>query len=80
MPNTITITTTKVWGHAESYDLCIDASILGLEKTKDLIADFNQKEKSLMKRIGIISDTHGYWMINTNTILGNVMRYGTLVI
>ena len=38
--------TTKVWGHAESYDLCIDASILGLEKTKDLIADFI-KRKSL---------------------------------
>ena len=24
-----------------------------------------------MKRIGIISDTHGYWMISMNTILGN---------
>ena len=32
--------TAKTWGHAESYDLCIDASILGLESTKDLIADF----------------------------------------
>lgn len=32
--------TAKIWGHAESYDLCIDASILGLEGTKDLIADF----------------------------------------
>ena len=36
--------TTKVWGHAESYDLCIDASILGLEKTKDLIADFIKRK------------------------------------
>ena len=36
--------TTKVWGHAESYDLCIDASILGLEKTKDLIADFIRRK------------------------------------
>ena len=35
--------TAKTWGHAESYDLCIDASILGLEGTKDVIADFIRK-------------------------------------
>ncbi len=35
--------TAKTWGYAESYDLCIDASILGLERTKDLIADFIRK-------------------------------------
>jgi len=32
--------TGKRWGAAESYDLCIDASILGLEETEKLIADY----------------------------------------
>ncbi len=32
--------TGKKWGQASSYDLCIDASILGAEKTKQLIAEF----------------------------------------
>ena len=32
--------TGKKWGHAESYDLCIDASILGLEATEKLIAEY----------------------------------------
>jgi len=36
--------TGKQWGSAASYDLCIDSSILGLEKTERLIADF-VKEK-----------------------------------
>ena len=32
--------TGKKWGAAESYDLCVDASILGLEATEKLIAEF----------------------------------------
>ena len=32
--------TGKKWGAAESYDLCIDASILGLEATEKLIAEY----------------------------------------
>ena len=32
--------TGKKWGAAESYDFCIDASILGLEATEKLIADY----------------------------------------
>ena len=35
--------TGKTWGSAESYDLCIDASILGLQATEKLIADFIRK-------------------------------------
>ena len=36
--------TGKKWGAAESYDLCIDASILGLEETENLIAEFIRKK------------------------------------
>ncbi len=32
--------TGKRWGHSESYDLCIDSSILGLQPTEQFIADF----------------------------------------
>ena len=32
--------TGKKWGAAESYDYCIDASILGLEATEKLIAEY----------------------------------------
>lgn len=32
--------TDKVWGQAESYDLCIDSSLLGIEGTSQLIVDF----------------------------------------
>lgn len=39
--------TGKKWGAAESYDLCIDASLLGFEETEKLIADF------IRKRLGI---------------------------
>ena len=35
------------WGAAESYDLCIDASILGLEETEKLIADYIRKRFGL---------------------------------
>lgn len=39
--------TAKTWGAAESYDLCINASILGLEKTKELIAAFIRRKHLL---------------------------------
>ena len=39
--------TGKRWGAAESYALCIDASILGLEDTEKLIADFIRKRFGL---------------------------------
>ena len=32
--------TDQLWGHAESYDLCIDSSLLGVEGTAQLIVDF----------------------------------------
>ncbi len=39
--------TGKKWGAAESYDLCIDASLLGLEDTEKIIADFIRKRFGL---------------------------------
>ena len=39
--------TGKKWGAAESYDLCIDASILGLQATEKLIAEFIRKRFSM---------------------------------
>ncbi len=39
--------TGKRWGAAETYDLCIDASILGLEETEKLIADYIRKRFGL---------------------------------
>lgn len=39
--------TGKRWGAAESYDLCVDASILGLEETEKLIADYIRKRFGL---------------------------------
>lgn len=35
--------TGKKWGCAESYDLCIDSSILGLRQTEQFIAEFVRK-------------------------------------
>ena len=35
--------TGKKWGAAESYDLCINTSILGLDETAKFIADFIRK-------------------------------------
>lgn len=32
--------TGKKWGHSQSYDICINSSILGLEKTEKLLVDF----------------------------------------
>ena len=39
--------TGKKWGAAESYDLCIDASVLGLQATEKLVADFIRKRFGL---------------------------------
>ena len=36
--------TGKKWGHAASYDLCIDSSILGLVETEKIIAEFIRKK------------------------------------
>lgn len=36
--------TAKNWGNAESYDLCIDAGILGVDETTNLIAEFIRKK------------------------------------
>jgi len=35
--------TNKKWGAAESYDLCIDSSVLGFLQTEKVIADFIRK-------------------------------------
>lgn len=32
--------TGKQWGHSESYDLCVNSSILGIEQTEKFIADY----------------------------------------
>ncbi len=39
--------TGKKWGHAESYDLCVNTSILGLVETEKMIADFIRKRFEL---------------------------------
>ena len=39
--------TGKKWGAAESYDLCIDSSILGLLETEKVIAEFIRKRFNL---------------------------------
>ncbi len=36
---------TKQWGYAPSYDLCINSSILGIEKTVDFIDNFIQQKR-----------------------------------
>lgn len=38
--------TGKKWGHATSYDLCIDSSVLGLVETEKFIAEFIRKKFS----------------------------------
>ncbi len=35
--------TGKKWGYAASYDLCVDSSILGLQATEKMIAEFIRK-------------------------------------
>ena len=39
--------TGKKWGHATSYDLCIDSSVLGLVETEKFIAQFIRKRFKL---------------------------------
>ena len=39
--------TGKQWGHSESYDLCINSSLLGLEETEKFIAEFIRKRFGL---------------------------------
>lgn len=38
--------TGKKWGHSESYDLCVNSSILGLEETARFIKTFIEKRLS----------------------------------
>ena len=40
--------TGKKWGQAESYDLCVDASILGLQATEKFIADLIRRKMEIM--------------------------------
>jgi len=42
--------TGKKWGHAASYDLCIDSSILGIMETEKIIAEFIRKRFGLNPR------------------------------
>jgi len=39
--------TGKKWGHAESYDLCVNTSILGMAETEKMIAEFIRKKFKL---------------------------------
>lgn len=36
--------TGKIWGHGESYDLCINSSILGIEETTEYIVEFVKRK------------------------------------
>lgn len=39
----------KTWGAAESYDLCINSSVFGVDKTADFLFDFVQQKLSIKK-------------------------------
>ena len=39
--------TGKKWGHASSYDLCVDSSVLGLMETEKFISEFIRKRFGL---------------------------------
>ena len=39
--------TGKKWGSAESYDLCINTSLLGLKRTEELVRDYVKQRYSL---------------------------------
>ncbi len=41
--------TDKLWGHADSYDLCLDSSLLGIEGTAQFIVDFIKRRLSSIK-------------------------------
>ena len=34
----------KQWGAAESYDLCVNSSVLGIEATTDFIVEFLERK------------------------------------
>lgn len=36
--------TGKVWGHSDSYDLCINSSLLGMDGTEKIIAEFIRRK------------------------------------
>ena len=42
--------TNKTWGMAASYDLCVDASILGLEETVAYILRFIERRNALRQQ------------------------------
>lgn len=46
--------TGKRWGHAESYDLCVNSSLLGIEETARFIATF------IRKRFGLPTNECGH--------------------
>lgn len=37
--------TGKTWGHGESYDLCINSSLMGLERTEEFIKEFIKRRR-----------------------------------
>jgi len=39
--------TGRQWGFASNYDMCIDASLLGVQETERIIADFVRKKLNL---------------------------------
>ena len=39
--------TGKKWGHSESYDLCINSTILGIDETTSFIAQFIRKRLNI---------------------------------
>lgn len=39
--------TGKQWGHSESYDLCINSSLLGIDETVDFISEFIRRRFGL---------------------------------
>lgn len=40
----------KKWGSSKSYDICINSSVLGPEKTADIIIEFAQKKQELLSK------------------------------
>ncbi len=42
--------TGKKWGHASSYDLCVNTGVLGLEGTKDLLLQFVRGKMALSSK------------------------------
>ena len=39
--------TGKQWGHADSYDLCVNSSLLGIDETIQLIVSFIKERFSI---------------------------------